>query len=103
MGVNLRFNPLATTDLQEIKAYIAEENPTAAINTVRHIIAKIEELIDFPEMGSLLAAKIQRKSNYRYLVYEQYLIFYIYEDGFVSVQRILHARRDYISLLMDED
>ena len=102
MGAKLRFNPVATIDLQEIKDYLSEENSIAAINTVQDIISKIEVLVDFPEMGSLLAPRIRRKSQYRYLVCGQYLAFYVYEDGIVSVQRILHAKRNFISLLLED-
>lgn len=99
MGVNIRINPVATTDLQEIKNFIAEDNIEAAIKIVKDIIEKIESLAEFPEMGAMLMYKIRLMSKYRYITCGQYLIFYIYEDGIVSIQRILHGKRDYMSLL----
>lgn len=103
MGIKIRFNPIATEDLQDIKAYLSEENYTIAAKTIRDIISNIEVLADFPEMGSPLASRIKQKSKYRYLVCGQYMVFYIYEEGIVSIQRILHAKRNYISLLLDDD
>lgn len=102
MGAKLRINPVAAIDLQEIKDYLSEDNPEAAIKTVQDIISKIETLIDFPEMGSLFAPRIKQKSKYRYLVCAQYLVFYVYEDGIVYVQRILHAKRNFALLLLDD-
>ena len=72
MRAKIRFNPIASTDLQEIKEYIIEDNPGAAIRIVQDIVAKIEALADFPELGSPLASKIGQKSKYRYLVCGQY-------------------------------
>ncbi|HCF51123.1 MAG TPA: type II toxin-antitoxin system mRNA interferase toxin, RelE/StbE family [Syntrophomonas sp.] len=99
--VKIRINPVAGTDLQEIKDFLMGKNPSAAVETVRLIISKIEALTDFPEMGSPLAPRIKQPSRYRYVICEQYLIFYIFEDNIVSVQRVLHAKRNIASLLLD--
>ena len=103
MEAKIRFNPIATTDLQEIKEYLSEENAATAVKTIREIISNVEALADFPEMGSPLAPRIKQKSKYRYLVCGQYLVFYIYEEGIVFVQRVLHAKCNYISLLIDDN
>ncbi|MBU3097691.1 MULTISPECIES: type II toxin-antitoxin system RelE/ParE family toxin [Clostridium] len=103
MIVNIRINPLATTDLKEIKKYISEDSIEAGIKTVKDIIDKIETLADYPEMGVMLMYKIRLKSKYRYIISGQYIIFYIYEQSVVSIQRILHGKRDYMSLLNDHE
>ena len=103
MKAKIRFNPVASTDLQEIREYLVEDNPGAAVRIIRDIITKIETLADFPEIGSPLASRIRQKSRYRYLVCGQYLAFYIYEDGIVSVQRILHCKRNFKALLLDDN
>jgi addiction module RelE/StbE family toxin len=99
MGTKIRINPVATDDLQEIKIYISEENIDTATKIIKDIVAKIESLSEFPEMGTMLMYKIRLKSKYRYILCGQYLIFYIYEDNIVSIQRILHGKRDYLKLL----
>lgn len=103
MKAKIRFNPLASTDLQEIREYLMEDNPGAAVRIVQDIITKIETLADFPELGSPLTLRIRQKSRYRYLVCGQYLTFYIYRDGIVSIQRILHCKRNFKALLLDDD
>ena len=95
MTAKIRINPLAIDDLQEIKNYISEDSAEVA--------AKIESLADFPESGTMLMYKIRFKSKYRYIICGQYLIFYIYENNIVSIQRILHEKRDYMSLLKNDN
>lgn len=102
MKAKIRINPVATADLQEIKSYIAEDNIDAATKVVKEIIEKIESLAEFPEIGTMLMYKIRLKSRYRYVICGQYLIFYIYEDDIVSIQRILHGKRDYMKLLQEQ-
>lgn len=101
MTVQIKINPIATSDLQEIKSYIAEENANAAIKTVKEIVDSVERLAKFPESGSMLMYKIKIKSKYRYIICGNYLVFYIYENGVVYIQRVLHGKRDYMLLLGD--
>ena len=90
---------MAISDMQEIKEYISQDNPEAAIRITNKIFEKIQSLADFPKMGVALAKKIGISTRYRYLVCDKYIIFYIIEDNFVSIMRILYGKRDYLSLL----
>ena len=101
MGVKIRVNPVAAADLKEIKDYIAKDDAEAAQRTVKDIVLKIEGLLEFPEIGTLLASKIKLKSKYRYLISGPYYIFYVYENKIVSVQRVLHTKRDIAALILD--
>ena len=103
MKLKIRINPVAIADVQEIKAYIAEDNPGAAAKMGNAIYSKIEKLADFPEMGASLSAKINIKTDYRLLVCGVYLIFYKIEGEFVSVYRVLNGVRDYLSILFTEE
>ena len=102
MKARIRLNPLVENDLAEIKDYISVDSEAAAIIVTDEILTRIESLADFPKQGSPLAPRIGQHSHYRYLLCEQYLLFYTYENGIVSVQRVLHARRDYLSILFDD-
>jgi len=101
----LRINPLATEDLIEIKNYIAKEleNPTAAINVVRKIIDSYEKLKEFPMMGADLSVKVNIKTDFRYLVSSNYIVFYRVDDEYVSIYRILYAGRDYLRILFPNE
>lgn len=97
----LRINPLAVEDLIEIKDYITKEleNPTAAINVVRKIMESYEKLKKIPLIGANLSAKVNIKTDFRYLVSGNYIIFYRVDDKYVSIYRILYAGRDYLRIL----
>ena len=101
----LRINPLATEDLIDIKEYITKEldNPTAAIKVVRKIIESYEKLKEFPMMGADLSAKVNIKTDFRYLVSGNYIIFYRSDDEYVSIYRILYAGRDYLRILFPNE
>jgi plasmid stabilization system protein ParE len=68
MSAKIRINPVATSDLQEIKSYIAEDNMDAATKVVKEIIEKIERLAEFPDIGTMLMYKIRLKSKYRFVI-----------------------------------
>jgi addiction module RelE/StbE family toxin len=97
--IKLRYNPVAISDLEEIKEYISEDNETAAVKIVKELIDKTESLIDFPNMGLSLGRKIGLETKYKYLICNQYIIFYIFEENTISIMRIIHGKRDYLRLL----
>ncbi len=101
----IKINPRATEDLIEIQVYIAKEleNPTAAVNVVRNIIAKYEKLKEFPMMGIDLSTKISVQTDFRYLVSGNYIVFYRADDEFVYIYRILYAGRDYLKILFPNE
>jgi len=99
----IRINPMAIDDVREIKDHIAGDNPGAAIKISNAIYTGIERLADFPEMGVSLSAKINVKTNYRFLVCGVYLIFYKIEGEFVSVYRVLNGMRNYLPILFGKE
>lgn len=101
----LRINPLATEDLIRIKEYITKEleSPTAAINVISKIIQSYEQLKEFPMLGIDLSSKIDVKTDFRYLVSGNYLVFYKVDAVYVSIYRILDARRNYLKILFSDD
>lgn len=99
LAYKLRINPIAQEDLKGIKEYIEKDDSDAAIKVIKELLAKMDLLSQFPELGQMLKNKIQINAKYRYVVANSYLIFYLLEDDIVSIQRVLHSSRDYISLL----
>jgi plasmid stabilization system protein ParE len=91
----------ALRDLNGIRFYIANEqkSPQNALKVIESIIARIEDLLHFPDTGTLLAPKVDFETNYRYARASGYLIFYRHENGRIFVDRIIHGRRDYITIL----
>lgn len=92
-------------DLLEIKEYITEEleNPKSAVDVVVGIIESYQKLKDFPQMGRKLSSKIGITTDYRYLISGKYIIFYKFDDIYISIYRILYGKRDYTKLLWEEE
>ena len=101
----LRINPKAVEDLKSIRDYISEElnNPVAAKSIVEKIIESYEKLLDFPYIGRDLSSKISIKTDYRYLVCDQYIVFYKYDEEYISIYRVLNSQRNYLNILFAEE
>ena len=101
--IEIRFSPDALEDLQEIKSYITDDlqNTKAAENTIRTIMDRIKQLIDFPDMGAPLSSVAQTQSDYRYLICGNYTAFYCHEEDTVYFIRVLYGRRDYMRTLFE--
>jgi toxin ParE1/3/4 len=61
--VEIRWTPQASSALEHISLRIAEDNPEAALKTVRAIFDRIEQLAAFPNRG-----RIGREEGTRELV-----------------------------------
>lgn len=103
--MKIKVNPEAINDIGKIKGYIRDElcNPKAADRIVNEIVKSYKGLKDFPLRGSALDSIISVKTDYRYLVCENYFIFYKVNADTVSVYRIIDARRDFIRILFKSD
>ena len=79
--------------------YLNTLSPSAALRYYDKLTQEIASLSTMPERcprprDLALAAK-----GYRYLIVENYLIFYVVSGGTVQIRRILYGRRDYRALL----
>ena len=95
----------ARKDLVQIRQYISEElcNPDAAVRIMGLLKKSIASLSDFPGRGRPLDALIPVHTDYRYLVCENYCVFYLSNDSDVVVIRILHQRQDCLRSLFIEN
>ena len=91
----------ARKDLIAIRMYIRDEllNPTAADRILHELRRAVEGLQSFPRRGKSLDAMISVHTEYRYLLCENYCIFYLENDEEVVIVRILHQKQDYLRAL----
>ena len=89
----------AENDLAEILIYIAADNPTAAEKLANTIERRLGRLQKHPHSGHIPADHRIAQMGYRYLVIENYLVFYVVESTEVFIHRIIHGARDYKELL----
>ena len=97
--LQLVYTPKSRDDLDEIEEYISRDNAEIANKYVVSIIRNIDKLEQNPEIGISLERKLGIPTNYKFLICESHLAFYKIEGNFVRVYRVLHSKRDYISIL----
>jgi len=101
--MKLRINPEVIEDIAEIKRYIREElcNPTATDRIAKRIVSAYKGLKTAPFIGAPLDSVLEVKTDYRFLVCGNYLIFYKVKDDVISIYRVMNGRRDYCRQLFD--
>ncbi len=95
----VRLLSIAEDDIAEIVTYIAAENAEAAAKLVDKIETRLEQLADYPSLGRIPAEEELARLGYRYLVVDNYLVFYTLTQKTVLIHRIIHGARDYLTLL----
>ena len=92
---SVRLLKLAEDDLTDIVTYIAEDSIAAAEKIASNIDKSLINLSRYPYMGKMPGDEDLSRLGYRYLVVENYLIFYSVESKTIVVHRIIHGARDY--------
>lgn len=95
----------AQRDLVSIRNYIRDElsNPDAAMRVIASLKKSVQSLETCPGRGRPLDALITFHTEYRYLVCENYCVFYLEGNDQVIVVRILHQRQDSLRALFLND
>ncbi|MCR5456846.1 MAG: type II toxin-antitoxin system RelE/ParE family toxin [Clostridiales bacterium] len=103
MKYKIIFSKTAEDDLREIALYIVEHsnNVDLAINFVNGIRETCKILEDFPECGSVPQDRILVCNGYRFLVYGNYLVFYVHkvEDDSVFILSVVNSKQDYLRVI----
>ncbi len=90
--MQVRWLRKALRNLEQAHAYIAKDNPEAAIRTILRIQGTVDQLTQFPLMG-----KIGRVEGTRELVIANtpYFVIYRIKNKIVEIIRVLHTSRQY--------
>lgn len=94
----VRLLRIAEDDLTEIVNFIAADRPSAAEALAIRIEKNLNLLSKNPQLGRIPNEEELMHMGYRYLVVENYLIFYTIEEQTIYIHRILHGARDYLTL-----
>jgi toxin ParE1/3/4 len=92
----IRLLRIAEEDLADIVLYIAAHRPSAADRIASKVEKNLRLLLRNPHLGRVPSDRHLMELGYRYLIVEDYLIFYTIEDTDILVHRILHGARDYL-------
>ncbi len=100
---SIKLSPDAVQDLKDINAYITAElqNPIAAKNTIDKIIAAYENLSLFPESGIPVQKYISIPTDYKFVLVNNYSIFYRIEKKTILIIRIIYSKRNFIQVLFN--
>ena len=98
--LKLRINPVVAYDLKSIRDYIAEDNEEYALKTIKEIYEKFQNIQLFPEIGSDLSKRVSFRTDYKYAVWEDYVIVYKISNEFVEIYRVINRYQD-ITRLFD--
>lgn len=82
----------ASANVDEIKAFIAEDNPIAAAKMGQRIVEATERLVDFPHSGRPGRVFGTREVI---VVGTPYIIAYRVADDAVQILRVLHGARQW--------
>ena len=94
--LKLRINPIVAKDLKNIRDYIAEDSETYAAKTIKAIYGKFEfeNLQMFPGMGSDLSKRVSFRTDYKYAIWEDYVIIYKVGNEYVEIYRVVNRYQD---------
>jgi len=96
---DIRYLPIAEDDLNEIVDYLSENSIKSANAFINDLEALEERLSAFPELGALSKDKRLRSKGYRTIIIGEYLLFYTLHNERIYVMRIIHGKRNYLSML----
>jgi toxin ParE1/3/4 len=97
--VNITQN--AENDLDEIIAFIAENNPQNAMKILGEIKAKINSLDHFPYRGTYVPELLKRNiKDYRQITENPWKIIYKIDGNIVNVLTIIDSRRNLHDILI---
>ena len=92
--LKLRINPIVAKDLKKIRDYIAEDNEEYAAKTIEEIYGKFENLQLFPGIGLDLSKRVSFRTDYKYAIWEDYVIIYKFGNEFVEIYRVVNRHQD---------
>lgn len=98
--MKLRINPLVVADLKKIRNFIAEDNVEKAVETINKIYGKFENIQLFPSMGADLSKRVSFRTDYKYAVWNDYVIIYKVVEEYVEIYRVLNRYQD-VSRIFD--
>lgn len=95
----VKIYPSAQQDLRDIVGYLNTLSPNAAVRYYDKLTEEIASLSKMPERYPKARDLALAAKGYRFLVVNNYLVFYVVSGDTVQIRRILYGRRDYHALL----
>lgn len=96
----LEILPSAQSELEEIaRVHMALSGPQSARRMTDQIYGAMDQLTRFPLSGPIIQDDELRAAGFRYILAEQYLIFYRILESLIVIYHIAHGATDYPKFL----
>lgn len=95
----IKYLPIAEEDLSNLIDYVLTDNPDYAMELLRKFNETISRLENFPNLGVVPKDSFIAQMNYRILIVDAYLVFYVFINDTIEIQRIINGKRKYDYLL----
>lgn len=92
---------MVAKDLKNTREYIAEDNEEYAVKTLKEIYSKFENLQVFPGIGSDLSKRVSFRTDYKYAIWEDYVIIYKVGMEYVEIYGVVNRYQD-ITRIFDQ-
>ncbi len=92
--MKLQINPVVAEDLKTIKNFIAEDNADKAFETVQELYKQFENIQQFPYIGVDLSKRVSFKTDYKYVVWNDYVVLYKVAKEAVEIYRVVNRYQD---------
>ncbi len=92
--MELRINPIVADDLKTIKNFIAEDNEDKALETIQEIYKQFENIQQFPSIGTNLFKRVSFKMDYKYMIWNEYVVLYRVSKDMVEIYRVVNRYQD---------
>ena len=89
--VDIRWSLGALEDIESISSYISQDYPEKAIEIVKGIIEKIEQLKQFPKLGRKFPDR--NVERIREIIFKKYRIVYEIREEIIEILVIAHGSR----------
>jgi toxin ParE1/3/4 len=106
MTLQIFITPKASTDINDLFHYIAQNNTDAALHffdAARSTIAKLAQNPGLGKIYNISNPRLQGLRKWGIKGFEKYLIFYLITDELLTVVRIIHGSRDIPTILEQEE
>lgn len=91
--MKLVYTKEAVADLQRLRGFLAQKNPSAAARAAPEILSPMEKLSQFPQMGRPVE-KAPDPATLRDLFFGTYHVSYSIHKETVIILRLWHTRED---------
>jgi plasmid stabilization system protein ParE len=91
--IELIWSPRAVADLEEIRAYISVDSPAYAELTIRRLLATVERLLAFPDLGRVVPER--HAPDIRELISGRFRIVYRRRTGVVEIVTVFRGSRQF--------